>query len=347
MSTMQANMSTEGKCDKMLSMNITSKALIGSAASVLVLSGAVAPAAFAASGHHHHNKAHRSISVSCDNATVVAPTGTDAKSEDLGMKSNPEIDKLLKDKSIKWESSASCKKIKHSGKTKAVKKTKKVYASSINTFNWAGAVAKSSAHPYANYAQTAYVEPSVSTSVPGKQSLSAVWAGIGGVNDSTLVQAGTIQFANDNGTQSHQMWWEVYPDDALVALTNIAVKPGDQVFTSSSWKGGSASFALCNLTAKKCVNVQKSKIAQPGNTAEFIVEKPMLADGTKSPLAKFAPIKMTRNMWQMDSTGKPMHGIDGFSDMASILGSNGKTVDATPSAISNQEFTVTWKAADN
>lgn len=106
---------------------------------------------------------------------------------------------------------------------------------------------------------------------------SAVWTGIDGFTDSSLIQAGTEQDVT-GGTAKYQAWWEILPA-AETPITSITVQPGDSItVTITKVSGSTWSISLTD-------NGKSGHSAQPtftttqsysgsGTSAEWIVEAP-------------------------------------------------------------------------
>ena len=99
----------------------------------------------------------------------------------------------------------------------------------IQTGYWSG-FAVTAAAPYTSASGTFQV-PSVSYSGSGHSyEDSALWVGIGGDGDSTLIQLGTEQLITSSGAVSYYVWYELYP--AATVYLGHAVKPGDIIAAS-------------------------------------------------------------------------------------------------------------------
>ena len=99
----------------------------------------------------------------------------------------------------------------------------------IQTGYWSG-FAVTAAAPYTSASGTFQV-PSVSYSGSGHSyEDSALWVGIGGDGDSTLIQLGTEQLITSSGAASYYVWYELYP--AATVYLGHAVKPGDIIAAS-------------------------------------------------------------------------------------------------------------------
>ena len=99
----------------------------------------------------------------------------------------------------------------------------------IQSGYWSG-FAVTAAAPYTSASGTFQV-PSVSYSGSGHSyEDSALWVGIGGDGDSTLIQLGTEQLITSSGAVSYYVWYELYP--AATVYLGHAVKPGDIIAAS-------------------------------------------------------------------------------------------------------------------
>jgi hypothetical protein len=97
------------------------------------------------------------------------------------------------------------------------------------TAYWSGYAATASA-PYTSASGTFQV-PTVSYSGSGHSyEDSALWVGIGGDGDSTLIQLGTEQLVTSSGAASYYVWYELYP--AATVYLGHTVNPGDIITAS-------------------------------------------------------------------------------------------------------------------
>src|SRR5215472_228991 len=94
---------------------------------------------------------------------------------------------------------------------------------------WSGFAATAAA-PYTSASGTFQV-PRVSYSGSGHSyEDSALWVGIGGDGDSTLIQLGTEQLVTSSGAASYYVWYELYP--AATVYLGHTVSPGDIITAS-------------------------------------------------------------------------------------------------------------------
>ena len=99
----------------------------------------------------------------------------------------------------------------------------------VVTGYWSGYAATAAA-PYTSASATFQI-PRVSYSGSGySYEDSALWVGIGGYGDSTLIQLGTEQLVTSSGAASYYVWYELYP--AATVYLGHTVNPGDIISAS-------------------------------------------------------------------------------------------------------------------
>jgi hypothetical protein len=143
--------------------------------------------------------------------------------------------------------------------------------------NWSGyalsenAVSGASCVPPTN---TVYTSVSATWTVPTVQattgtSYSAVWTGIDGFTNTSLIQAGTEQDIV-NGKTHYDAWWEILPAAETVVSS---VNPGDSITVTIS-KGTGSSWTI-SLTDNKGGSFTRTETyTGPGASAEWVVEAP-------------------------------------------------------------------------
>jgi hypothetical protein len=121
-----------------------------------------------------------------------------------------------------------------------------------------------------------WVVPSVSVSV-GSQ-YSAVWVGVGGQFDDTLIQVGTEQDVV-GGRAVYSVWYELLPADA-VTVDSLSVSAGDRVV---AWvmlvdvAGGVWSLGLVDVSTGR--SVSRSVVYGSSRlSAEWVVERPTVGN---------------------------------------------------------------------
>jgi hypothetical protein len=153
--------------------------------------------------------------------------------------------------------------------------------------NWSGYVVTAPG-PY-TAVNASWTVPSVSAISP--PAYSSIWVGIGGSfnNSRRLIQVGTDQDVEDNGSASYYAWHEVLPDRAVLIGY---VSPGDLITAGVSQVSANAtkwrmlilrnSTTLANITLHVPFNLASE------DTAEFIVERPAIQVGRRDQLTTLA-----------------------------------------------------------
>jgi hypothetical protein len=147
--------------------------------------------------------------------------------------------------------------------------------------NWAGYIVDATA-PYTSVTGQ-WTVPSVSTSQTG---FSAVWLGIGGVNEDQLIQVGTEQDAGF-GQTSYSAWWEILPAPA-VEIPSLRIRPGDHMSASIKKVSGNT-WRITIMDLGHATFTTTRTFIGAASTAEWIVEAPMVG-WHQALLAKHAPV---------------------------------------------------------
>jgi hypothetical protein len=159
--------------------------------------------------------------------------------------------------------------------------------------NWAGYIAASdltNPQPVVNGVSGSWTVPSV-TDV-GIDAFSAVWVGVGGQFDHTLIQVGTEQdFVN--GSPDYSAWYEMLPADSIT-IDSIQVSPGDQINASVilvDANDGVWTVSLADLTTGQSFQ-QNFTYDSSQLSAEWIIERPEV-NGALAELANFNNMTFT------------------------------------------------------
>ncbi len=167
-----------------------------------------------------------------------------------------------------------------------------------NDTNWAGyIVASDLQNPQATVTSVSasWTVPTITPS--STDAYSAVWIGIGGFFDNTLIQTGTEQ-DSIQGQSQYSAWVEVLPQTSLT-IDNITVSPGDQISASIQLVDSNTddwSIDVKDLTTnqdyKSSIYYSSSQLS-----AEWIVERPELSSrrsrGVLTALADVGTVKLT------------------------------------------------------
>jgi hypothetical protein len=211
------------------------------------------------------------------------------------------------------------------------------------SYNWAGYAQVASPGTYTAVEGTFEV-PTVDTSSKGMQ-YSADWVGIGGYNDSSLVQAG-IEANNRKGTAAYSAWTEILPAGPI-GIATVKIKPGDSItvsiieITANHW-----TLTLTDNSSGRSAT-RKVHYKSSGASAEAILERPCfspcskladLANLARTPPEVFRPVKMAKSSPSTSPNFQPLLSAHAGATLYNIsMTNNGGNVIAAPSK-ANREF---------
>lgn len=163
----------------------------------------------------------------------------------------------------------------------------------ISSLDWSGyEVNSDSLNP-----QPVVVSVGASWTVPrvkvsSSDSFSAVWIGIGGQSDNTLIQIGTQQDSL-GGKVAYSAWYELLPKDS-VTITSMNVFPGDEVRTSINLVSSPTNQWTIEVDDVTNAKTFKKNFTYDSNrlSAEWIVERPTVNGGFGT-LANFGNVTFT------------------------------------------------------
>jgi hypothetical protein len=212
--------------------------------------------------------------------------------------------------------------------------------------NWSGYHVAPSVPARSVYAEWRVPNPGAA---PGTTPTRAsVWAGIGGFQGTTLVQAGSeseaycdvlLIFCSAQHVRTY-LWYEIYPDVIELPITSVPVAPGDFVSSTVSYSNGVATFVVCNRTRGRCATVHRRPSGPPSGDAEWVVERPT-ADGQVSMLADFGSVLIGRPRYT-DARGVTRYaGVGETIDMYSCFGA--PLAHTSPYSPRSLRFAVTWQ----
>jgi hypothetical protein len=153
--------------------------------------------------------------------------------------------------------------------------------------NWSGYVVTTPG-PYTAVNASWTVPPVSAISPPA---YSSIWVGIGGSFNSSkrLIQVGTGQDVQDNGSAVYYAWHEVLPDRAVLIGY---ISPGDLITAAVSQVSANRStwrmLVLRNSTTLADITVHVRFNLASEDTAEFIVERPAIQVGRREQLTTLA-----------------------------------------------------------
>jgi Peptidase A4 family len=196
-------------------------------------------------------------------------------------------------------------------------------SAALDAHNWSG-------HLFTGPTFTAvsgqWVVPPVQSSASGEYS--ATWIGVDGVNNASLIQAGTAQ-DTANGTVSYNDWYEILPANETL-ITSVA--PGDHIQASISEDSpGTWTIAITDVTSGQSLS-QAFAYNGPSTSAEWIEEAPKVS-GIQSVLANFGTTQFTGMAW---AGSNPSSVVDTNVNM---IDGNGNVI-ASSGAIVNNAFAI-------
>jgi hypothetical protein len=175
--------------------------------------------------------------------------------------------------------------------------------------------------------------------VAGETTADATWIGIGGVTTSDLIQTGTQNTVNANGTQTSSGFYELLPGDSIT-VPNFIVSAGDVITANltelapSEWTI-TLSDTTTDITFTKTVTYDSSL-----SSAEWIEEDPSYSSYRQVPFDDFGTVNITSAATTENGTSLTM----GASDAQEITMVDRDDLPvATPSAMGSdgESFSVT------
>jgi Peptidase A4 family len=210
------------------------------------------------------------------------------------------------------------------------------------TVNWAGWADGTGSF---RSAAASWVEPSVTCPVAG--AMSAVWVGLDGLTDGTVEQGGTITEC-DGLTPEHDVWWEMFPTDAVQIVA--AVQPGDHITAQVTFSEGTFTIAVTDATRPSASfsthQVCGATVTCDRASAEWIVEAPGTGSGLL-PLADFGKVRFSAAGVGTGGTTKPIDTPALGPERIDMVSQSGGTPLATTGTLRSKgtSFTVAWHRA--
>lgn len=181
--------------------------------------------------------------------------------------------------------------------------------------------------------------PNPTSTNPSGNSSDAAWVGIGGINSSDLIQAGTIDIVSPSGAVSVEAFYEMLPNAAKFIPT-ISVSPGDTMSASvAQTSSGVWGITVTDATTGQSFNTSVS-YASSFSSAEWIQEDPSDASGNLMTLDNFGTISFSGARTTVNGALT----TPAASNASSITMLNAShTPVAVPSTISSGLFHVTYQ----
>ncbi|HET6632850.1 MAG TPA: G1 family glutamic endopeptidase [Rhodanobacteraceae bacterium] len=195
-------------------------------------------------------------------------------------------------------------------------------ANGYNSSNWSGYQISNTAQ----YTQAGWTVPAVAQPLYRPYSpigyYSSIWSGMGGGVGATgtgpLIQSGSEQLVQENGSSRYYFWYEIVggPTDTSseMEITSMDVQAGDYVGNVAIWtpdvpnsSTGTVQLGVCNFTrttnGNTCVSFIIGGTPQPGESTEWIVEAPSSSIGVL-PLADFGNEHLGAATWASTYIGQ-------------------------------------------
>jgi hypothetical protein len=186
-----------------------------------------------------------------------------------------------------------------------------------NDSNWAGYIVSSdlqNPQPTVTAISASWTVPTVTGSAQN-DTFAAVWIGIGGYYDNTLIQTGTEQ-DSIGGQGDYSAWYELLPAFAIT-IDTMTIAPGDQMNASIQLVNSATdtwSISIEDLTTSQFFQ-DDFIYASSQLSAEWIVERP-LAGRRLSTLANIGTVMFTNCQ---TTVGSQSGNISSFPALESIM----------------------------
>jgi hypothetical protein len=155
------------------------------------------------------------------------------------------------------------------------------------TVNWSGYDASNGTYSGISGSWTI---PSVSGSDPS--SADATWIGLGGVNSTDLIQTGTQNEVNQDGSVQTTAFYELLPDNET-PIQAISVNPGDKISASINLiSSGFWQISLLDQTNGQRYTTEVQYDSSE-SSAEWVEEDPSDVTGQQVPLDNFGTVNIT------------------------------------------------------
>jgi Peptidase A4 family len=170
---------------------------------------------------------------------------------------------------------------------------KTLQTETLVSFDWSGYGVSSNVllpSPLVTNVSGSWTVPSVAVSKT--DTFSAVWIGVGGQGDPTLIQVGS-QHDSVGGQLSYSLWYEILPADSIT-IPMIDISPGDRISATITMVDSNTNQWLIKISddTKGLPFSQVLTYNSSRLTAEWIVERPTV-NNQLSNLANFGSVTFT------------------------------------------------------
>jgi Peptidase A4 family len=222
------------------------------------------------------------------------------------------------------------------------------FSVAMQSLNWSGFAVTSSKK--FTYAQSRFVEPTLTCPGDHANEWSSNWVGLDGFNNATVEQTGTAAHCGgaNNTTPVYKAWYEMYPAGSVNVFT---VFPGDTINTSVSFSNSKFILTVADLTPghKHTATHTASCGSCKRASAEWIVERPALCTSAThcflTHLANFGTTSMSAKVRVAGVSAA--QGIPDFRNYNITMFDTANTQLDKVGKVSNNAFPVTWLAEGN
>ncbi len=216
------------------------------------------------------------------------------------------------------------------------------YPQSISSLSWAGYTIERNSNPQFEViaVSASWIVPKVNASAGN--GYSAIWIGIGGELEKSLIQVGTEQDAT-NGQDTYAAWYELLPSFA-VRLTGIAVSPGDTIIASINLVNSDTnqwSIQISDATTGQAFS-QNVVYNSTRSSGEWIVERPTINNKIGT-LADFGNITFTDCHVNVNNATGPIANFS-FYKIQMANSQNAKLTSVSALTAGGSSFTVSYLA---
>lgn len=200
-------------------------------------------------------------------------------------------------------------------------------SNSYSSTNWSGYMATSGIFTSIT---ASWVMPNVSGN--GRTvTADGTWIGIGGVTTGDLIQTGTQDVVDANGTVSRAAFYEMLPSASIV-ITDMTISPGDNI--TASIKEISLDSWMIAITDNTDSDSFSTTVAynSANSSAEWIEEDPSYANGSQVDFDSFGSVTFTGAKTTVDGTLNPISSLNVAS--ITLVNAAGQAL-AVPSAVSS------------
>jgi hypothetical protein len=213
-----------------------------------------------------------------------------------------------------------------------------------------------------SYIGANWTVPAVSGAIPAADS--STWVGLDGWHMQDVIQSGTAQdtafeFIDCGGycsggieIDTYYAWYEWYPANEH-RLFDVA--PGDSISTvvyAGDENGNITAFGpymWFHITDNTTGMTQQQRVDKPSNapdftaySAEFVQERPTLADKSHAPLANYGSVGFNTG-FAFDVTNSTFHNVDTDQSLAvSMTSDDGSRILSTPWLVDGSTFGANW-----